>query len=147
MRELSNDDTKLVRSFAMKDDKKEDFFHSSSYATAQNGQNIGTASVGLTMEERKAIEEKRKFVQNYNESNLVGKTYSLRHSKQYVPPKNDGPRVTGGAPNRGNVVGIGGKNGDLGGNHYSPFKTGSSPAPSAPSAASRFMSGINPSFK
>ena len=73
MRELVDDKNKLVREFAMKHDEKKDFFHSSAYGTAQNEGNIGSASTGLTMDERKAIEEKRKFVKKYNNSKIFDK--------------------------------------------------------------------------
>lgn len=85
MRELVDDKNKLVREFTLKNDKKDEYFHSTTYASAQNGGNIGTSSTGLTMDERKAIEEKRKFVKKYNNSKIFESTYSLRHAKKYVP--------------------------------------------------------------
>ena len=169
MRQLVDDKNKLVREFAMKHDEKKDFFHSSAYGTTQNEGNIGTASTGLTMDERKAIEEKRKFIQKYNNSKIFESTYSLRHAKKYVPRTEGGEKalfdnrqhnrenVTGDA--NGNVrvsygrstgdskiVGIGGSNGSSGSNGYVPFKTGPS-VPSRSSAASGFSAGIKPNFK
>ena len=84
------DDNKLQRKFDVEKAEKSEIFHSNGAAEAQN-KGIGTASVGLTMAERKAIEEKRKFVQKYNNSKIFSSTYGLRHAKKYVP------RTEGGA--------------------------------------------------
>ena len=169
MRELVDDKNKLVREFATKNDKKDEFFHSTTYASAQNGGNIGTSSTGLTMDERKAIEEKRKFVKKYNNSKIFESTYSLRHAKKYVPRTEGGEnalfdaraehaygRSAGSGPDAerlAEVVGIGGglkgKPGERkGGSGYTPFKTGGgAPAPSRPSPAASFGPSIKPSFK
>ena len=173
MQNLAPTDNKLVREFAMKNDKKEEMFHSSSYGMAQNADNIGTASTGLTMAERQAIEEKRKFVQKYNNSKIFESTYSLRHAKKYVPRTEGGENalfdstrthnredVTGdangnvrtgfGRTTSDDVVGIGGGAGKpnerTAGSGFTPFKTGGS-APSGPSSAPRFSANIKPSFK
>ncbi len=170
MNSMYPNDNKLVREFAMKNDKKDEFFHSSSYGSAQNEGNIGTASTGLTMAERDAIESKRKFVQKYNESSLVGEIFSLRHAKSYNPDATEAAsaqiphnrentegdasgnvrtsfgRSTG---KDDSVVEIGGrgmrKPGERSG--YTPFRSGSTPAPSAPSPASRFTPSFKPNFK
>ena len=175
MQNLASKDNKLVREFAMKNDKKDEFFHSSSYGSAQNSGNIGTASVGMTMEERKAIEEKRKFVQKYNNSKIFESTLGLRHAKKFTPrtegganalfdstAERTGTRVNTSGDAEGNVrtgygrtssdgvVGIGGgsgKPGERSGGGYVPFKTGGSSAPSRPSAAAGFSANIKPSFK
>ena len=164
-------DNKLVRNIAMKNDKKDDFFHSTSYGSAQNEGNIGTASTGLTMAEREAIDAKRKFVQKYNESSLVGETFSLRHAKAYnpdaevaapAPIKHNRTNVEGDAngnvrtgfgrisDNDNNVIGIGGRGAKKPGERsgYTPFKSGSAPsAPARPSATAGFSPNIKPSFK
>ena len=166
MRELVDDKNKLVREFTLKNDKKDEYFHSTAYASAQNGGNIGTSSTGLTMDERKAIEEKRKFVKKYNNSKIFESTYSLRHAKKYVPRTEGGEnalfdsragygRSAGSGPSQesvAEVVGIGGglrgKPGErMGGSGYTPFKTGGAPAPSRPSPAASFSPSIKPSFK
>ena len=171
MNSMYPNDNKLVRGFAMKNDEKSEFFHSSTYGTTQNGENIGTASTGLTMEEREAIEAKRKFVQKYNESSLVGDTFSLRHAKAYNPEAAEAAplqiahnrensegdasgnvrksfgRTTG---KEDNAIGIGGSRGTRKpgeGSGYTPFKSGAASAPSAPSSASRFAPSIKPTFK
>lgn len=173
MRQLVDDKNKLAREFAMKNDKKDEFFHSSAYGSAQNEGSIGSASTGLTMDERKAIEEKRKFVQKYNNSKIFESTYNLRHAKKYVPRTEGGENAlfdnrqhnrenvvgdangnvrtsygrTAGSGDQ-NAIGIGGmagKPGEHPGSGYIPFKTGAS-APSRPSAPS-FSAGIKPTFK
>lgn len=99
-------DNKLVRKFVMKSDKKEEFFHTSGYADAQNADHIGTASTGLTMEERKAIEDKRKFVQGYNNSKIFSSTFALRHAKKYTPRTEGGRNaIFGESHNRMNSEG------------------------------------------
>ena len=169
MRDLTNSGDKFVRDIAMKHDKKDEFFHSSSYGSAQNGGNIGTASTGLTMEERKAIEEKRKYVTKYNESQLFSGTFSLRHAKKYNPNAQNTPaqiahnrenttgdasgnvRQSFGRTTGGDEIGIGNsatakKPGEASG--YTPFKSSSAPsAPSRPSPAASFSANIKPSFK
>lgn len=82
---LSSNNNKIARNFTIKADQRNDFFHSSGYGATQNSGNIGTASSGLSMAERKALEEKRQFVQKYGNSKLVGSTLNLRHSQSYDP--------------------------------------------------------------
>ena len=174
MQNLASKDNKLVREFAMKNDKKEEFFHSSSYGTAQNAGNIGTASVGMTMEERKAIEAKRKFVQKYNNSKIFESTLGLRHAKKFTPRTEGGQnalfdsnaehfagrtntsgdaegnvRTSFGRTSGDDVVGIGGATGKPGerSGGYVPYKTGGGSAPSRPSAAAGFSANIKPNFK
>ena len=168
MRSLAPSDNKLVREFATKNAKKDEFFHSSSYGTAQNAGNIGTASTGLTMEERKAIEAKRKFVQKYNNSKIFSSTFGIRHAKKFVPRTEGGEnalydQTIERTANRTNTSGdadgnvrqsygrsageIGGKPGEKSGNSYTPFGTSSSPAPSKPSPAAGFSANIKPKFR
>lgn len=85
MNSLSPNNNKIARNFTIKADQRNDFFHSSGYGATQNSGNIGTASSGLSMAERKALEEKRQFVQKYGNSKLVGSTLNLRHSQSYDP--------------------------------------------------------------
>lgn len=176
MQNLAPNDNKLVREFAMKNDKKSEIFHSNTYALAQNGNNIGTASTGMTMAERKAIEEKRKFVQKYNNSKIFESTFGLRHAKKFVPRTEGGKnalfdsssvertsnrtntagdadgnvRTSFGRTSSGDIIGIGGgsgKPGERSSGGYTPFKTGGS-APSRPSGpAAGFSANIKPSFK
>lgn len=173
MHGLAPSDNKLVRNFATKNDKKEEFFHSSSYGMAQNAGNIGTASTGLTMEERKAIEAKRKFVQKYNNSKIFESTFALRHAKKFIPRTEGGENAlydqtkteadVERTANRVNITGdaegnvrqsygrsagdIGGKPGEKSGNSYTPFSTGSAPKPAKPSPAAGFSANIKPNFR
>ena len=85
MNSLSPNNNKIARNFTIKADQRNDFFHSSGYGATQNSGNIGTDSSGLSMADRKALEEKRQFVQKYGNSKLVGSTLNLRHSQAYDP--------------------------------------------------------------
>ena len=135
MQNLAPSDNKLVRNFAMKNDKKEEFFHSSGYGEAQNGGNIGTASTGLTMEERKAIEEKRKFVQKYNNSKIFSSTFNLRHAQKYTPRTEGGANSLINTRSHNRTDATGDANGNVRtsygrtsgteaqGNTYTPYKT------------------------
>ena len=176
MQNLASKDNKLVRNFAMKNDKKDEFFHSSAYGTAQNAGNIGSASTGMTMAERKRIEERRKFVQKYNTSSLFEETLNVRHANKVATVDSEQPatetfdvrthnreNVVGDAdgnvrtsfgrtPGNGDgTIGIGGgvgKPGERSGfSGYTPFKTGGPSAPSRPSPAASFRADIKPSFK
>ena len=147
---------KILRDYVMKNDKKSEIFHSSGYAEAQNGDNIGTASTGLSMAERKALEEKRQFVSKYNQSGMLSEAFSNRKmAKRFDPNVNKT-----GSNSFNHSAGI--KNnttGDASGNirtgfgrsetargigetsGYSPVKTGGSSTPSRPSGA------MGPTFK
>jgi len=59
-------DQSLARSFSVRDEDRDDFFHSSGYAGAQNEGRIGAASRGMTVEERQELSENRKFVRGYD---------------------------------------------------------------------------------
>lgn len=63
-------DQELARSFSLRDDKREDFFHSSGYADAQNSGKIGAASFGKTVAERQDLNENRRFVRGYENASL-----------------------------------------------------------------------------
>ena len=63
-------DQELARSFSLSDDKREEFFHSSGYADAQNSGKIGVASFGKTVAERQDLNENRRFVREYENASL-----------------------------------------------------------------------------
>ena len=63
-------DQELARSFSLRDNKREDFFHSSGYADAQNSGKIGAASFGKTVAERQDLNENRRFVMGYENASL-----------------------------------------------------------------------------
>lgn len=63
-------DQELARSFSLRDDNREEFFHSSGYADAQNSGKIGAASFGKTVAERQDLNENRRFVRGYENASL-----------------------------------------------------------------------------
>ena len=63
-------DQELARSFSLRDDNREEFFHSSGYAEGQNSSKIGTASFGKTVAERQNLNENRRFVRGYENASL-----------------------------------------------------------------------------
>lgn len=71
-------DQSLARSFSVRDEDRDDFFHSSGYAGAQNEGRIGTASRGMTVEERQELSENRKFVRGYENASLAAQVASAR---------------------------------------------------------------------
>lgn len=72
--------------YLMKDDKKEDIFHSSAYGVAQNGAGMGAAST-QSFRERQKIEENRQKVGGYNRSGIMGSAAANGpRAKTYTPP-------------------------------------------------------------
>ena len=71
-------------------DKKEDIFHSSGYAKAQNGSNIGAASVE-PYKVRVNIGQHRRIVKGYRDSEIMtgSKNKDIR-AKTYTPPADEG---------------------------------------------------------
>lgn len=63
-------DQELARSFSLRDDNREEFFHSSGYTEGQNSSKIGTASFGKTVAERLNLNENRRFVRGYENASL-----------------------------------------------------------------------------
>ena len=70
--------------YGMKGTKKADFLHSSGYAKEQSGDNIGSASTA-TFATRNAIEEQRKFVQEYRNAKILQGIRGYEKAKSYVP--------------------------------------------------------------
>lgn len=70
----------------MKDDKKEDIFHSSAYGVSQNGQGIGVSSTE-SFETRQKIDNNRQFVQGYKDSGMVRSMPGTPRAKTYTSPK------------------------------------------------------------
>ena len=162
MNTLNLSDNKLSRTYAEKNIHKEEFFHSSSYGVAQNSGNIGVSSGGMTMNERKAIEEKRKYVQKYSSSELLRASQNLSRPKTHTRIfKRDSGAFTGSdrhgrerlsdarvtsERSQGDVIGIGGKCADnvKPGAGLAPHKASVAPTPSP---AARFSANIKPTFK
>ena len=78
-------DQELARSFSLRDDNREEFFHSSGYAGGQNSSKIGTASFGKTVAERQNLNEKRRFVRGYENASLTSQitAYRERATKEF----------------------------------------------------------------
>lgn len=55
-------------------------FHSSGYAQVQNGGSFGAAS-GESFAERRAVDERRRFVQGYNNARIMRGTYAVRRAR------------------------------------------------------------------
>lgn len=72
--------------YVMKD-SKEDVFHSSAYAKAQNGATMGAASAE-TYQMRKSLEQNRQVVRGYQDSNIMkGVGGNGPRAKTYTPPE------------------------------------------------------------
>lgn len=83
--------------YVMKDEK-EDVFHSSAYAKAQNGAGIGAASTE-SFQTRVKIDQNRTKVRGYGDSGIMtGVRANGPHAKTYTPPEK----------NLGNSGGLGG---------------------------------------
>ena len=161
MNQQSLNNNKIARNFTIKEDQRDDFFHSSGYGAAQNSGNIGTASTGLTMSERKNIEEKRQFVKKYNNSQIFSSTLNLRHSKSYCVPANSSSSSnsnytnTGGeytaapsANTRSTTRDFAGSGNGIGSsNSFTPYRTGGSATSGAPRPSRSFTPNIKPNFK
>lgn len=78
-------DNRLMRKFTIKEDKREEFFHSSGYAQVQNGSGIGSGGVDMSLEARKALEEQRKYIKGYNNSKILQGAYGVQRAKTFVP--------------------------------------------------------------
>lgn len=71
-------DQSLARSFSVRDEDRDNFFHSSGYAETQNEGRIGAASRGMTVEEHQELSENRKFVRGYENASLAAQVASAR---------------------------------------------------------------------
>lgn len=68
-------------------DSKEDVFHSSAYAKAQNGASLGAASTE-TYQARVNVNNNRQVVRGYNESSIMrGVSANGPRAKVYTPPE------------------------------------------------------------
>lgn len=88
---------KIAIDYAMKGVKKQDVFHSSGYAQAQNGGNMGAAAGdAASFAARQAMEQHRKYVRGYKNARIVNQYYGAQRAKTYVPPsqRGDGAETT-----------------------------------------------------
>lgn len=82
--------------YVMKNDKKEDIFHTSAYGKAQSGSGIGAASA-QSYNARMAIRQNRQVVRGYEDAGIVNESKSNGpRAKTYTPPKDTGLRKSGG---------------------------------------------------
>ena len=71
--------------------EKDEVFHSSAFAKAQNAGNIGAAS-SETFTARRSLDQNRQFVRGYNDSRLVNTPNPALRAKAYDPTA--APRFT-----------------------------------------------------
>ena len=120
-------DQSLARSFSVRDEDRDDFFHSSGYAGAQNEGRIGAASHGMTVEERQELSENRKFVRGYENASLAAQVASARERNISMFERgrgaenlgngfSAGDNNAGGISGTGNPRGVSGASGLSGGN-------------------------------
>lgn len=120
-------DQSLARSFSVRDEDRDDFFHSSGYAGAQNEGRIGAASRGMTVEERQELSENRKFIRGYENASLAAQVASARERNISMFERGRGAEnggngfsaggnSAGGISDPGSPRGMSGANGLSGGN-------------------------------
>lgn len=128
-------DQSLARSFSVRDEDRDDFFHSSGYAGAQNEGRIGAASRGMTVEERQELSENRKFVRGYENASLAAQVASARERNISMFERGRGAEnggngfsaggnSAGGISDPGSPRGMSGANGLSGGNAGSGLSGG-----------------------
>ena len=67
-------------------DKKEDIFHSTAYAKAQNGSTMGAVST-QSFAERQKLEQNRQMIQGYGASRIANNSIgSGPRAKTFTPP-------------------------------------------------------------
>ena len=111
-------DQELARSFSLRDDRREEFFHSSGYADAQNSGKIGAASFGKTVAERQDLNENRRFVRGYENASLNSQIAITRERTRGMFERE-----------QTNAGGMGGEGvaGDVGGRQYGGGGAGQMP--------------------
>ncbi|MBQ6127894.1 hypothetical protein IJI69_04400 [Candidatus Saccharibacteria bacterium] len=78
--------SKLVTDYAIKHEDKAEFLHTSGYAKAQSGENIGAASTA-SFEARKALDDQRKYIKSYKASKIGTARYQGLKPAVYKPEK------------------------------------------------------------
>ena len=68
-------------------EEKSDYFHTSGYANTQSGDHVGAEGGEMSIAARNALEEKRKHVEKYTNSEIVQSIYSTRKAQQRYTPK------------------------------------------------------------
>lgn len=85
--------------YVMKNDKKEDIFHSSTYGISQSGEAMGVAS-SEAFSKRRSLDHNRQYVAGFKESQLVTGAPGQPRAKTYTPPARtmQGPTKSGFTP-------------------------------------------------
>lgn len=83
--DFAMNDQSLSRSFSVRENDRDEFFHSSTYAGAQNTGRIGATANGKSVAERQNLNEKRRFVRGYENASLTSQitAYRERATKEF----------------------------------------------------------------
>ena len=83
--DFAMNDQSLSRSFSVRENDRDEFFHSSTYAGAQNTGRIGATANGKSVAERQNLNEKRRFVRGYENASLTSQitAYRERAAKEF----------------------------------------------------------------
>ena len=77
---------KIAADYAARHQDRSDFKHSSGYAKAQNKEGFGATSAA-SFEARKAIDESRKFVRGYGNSQIASRLRPGERARVYEKPR------------------------------------------------------------
>ena len=77
-------DDKIVREYAMKNDKKSEIFHSSGIAAAGSGENIGAGAEALEFAKRQALDGQRQMVGKYRDAQLGQSMNTAMRAKAFT---------------------------------------------------------------
>ena len=92
---------KIAIDYVMKHVDKGEVFHSSGYARAQSGGNMGAvAGADASFAARQALEQQRKYIRGYRNSRIMNSFYGVQRAKNYTPPSQRRERADD-APKRG----------------------------------------------
>ena len=87
---------KIAIDYAMKHVDKGEVIHSSGYAQAQSGGNVGAAAgANASFAARQALEQQRKYIQGYRNSRIMNSFYGVQRAKTYTPPSQRNERADG----------------------------------------------------
>ena len=88
---------KILMKYAMKNDKKEELFHSSGYAQVQSGAGMGSGASGIDVAKREAFDQQRKMIKGYHNSKLMQGVRGVEHARKFVPRTEGGAGALAGA--------------------------------------------------
>ncbi|MBQ6394146.1 hypothetical protein IJH97_00065 [Candidatus Saccharibacteria bacterium] len=98
---MTND--KILRDYAMKNDKKSEIFHSSGMAAVGSGDNIGAGTESIEFAKRQAIDEQQRVIGRYRDAGLGqvrnqsvrAKVYSGEAKRGFGRKEGSGPEHQG----------------------------------------------------